>query len=98
MNDQTKKKDAGKPQLHRAPTAMIRGTARVLEYGAKKYGDQSDHWDEVEEIRYIDAAYRHLLAIIDGEDADKESGLPHIWHLACNAGFLCALRERRCKE
>ena len=38
--------------------------------------------------RYRDALYRHWLAYLKGEQCDQESGLPHLWHLACNAAFL----------
>jgi hypothetical protein len=38
--------------------------------------------------------YRHLLAYIeDPLGKDEESGLPHLWHLACNAAFLCELQK-----
>lgn len=33
---------------------------------------------------YIDAAYRHLLAIRSGELSDQESKLPHLAHVAWN--------------
>lgn len=29
---------------------------------------------------------------------DEESGLPHLWHLATNAAFLCALHGRLDRE
>lgn len=33
--------------------------------------------------------YRHWLAYLDDPaGTDAESGLPHLWHLACNAAFL----------
>lgn len=38
--------------------------------------------------RYRDALYRHWLDYLKGEECDQESGLPHLWHLACNAAFL----------
>lgn len=38
--------------------------------------------------RLIGAAMRHLTAILDGEDTDPESGLPHVDHLACCVMFL----------
>jgi hypothetical protein len=30
---------------------------------------------------------RHLIALLDGEELDSESGLPHIGHIMCNAMF-----------
>lgn len=34
------------------------------------------------------AALRHLLAFIDGETLDPETGLPHLAHVRCCAAFL----------
>lgn len=85
------KDDFGKPRLSLVPSQIIRDIARVREYGNAKYGDP-DNWKTVEPARYRDALYRHLLAYIDDPcGVDSESGLPHLWHLACNAAFLCAL-------
>ena len=42
-----------------------------------------------------DAAFRHFLAYLDEPDGvDKESGLPHLWHLACNIAFLCEMEKK----
>ncbi|NMA23550.1 MAG: hypothetical protein GX938_08625 [Spirochaetales bacterium] len=95
--NQKAKADKGKPRLSLVPSEIIRCIAAIREYGQEKYGEQADHWDEVEIERYRDAAYRHLLNYIDNPDKgiDKESGLPHLWHLACNVAFLCELEKRR---
>ena len=91
MNDQTIKADLGKPRLSLVPSQIIRDIARVREYGNEKYSDP-DSWRRVEPQRYIDAAYRHMLAFVDNPNGnDEESGLPHLWHLACNVAFLCEM-------
>ena len=41
-----------------------------------------------------DAAFRHFVAYLDDPDGvDAESGLPHLWHLACNIAFLCEMED-----
>jgi len=91
--DQSAKADAGKPRLSLVPSEIIRNIAVIREYGVLKYGD-SGNWRKVEPERYRDAAYRHLLAYIDDPASrDEESGLPHLWHLACNVAFLCELEK-----
>lgn len=93
--EQAAKWDAGKPKLSLVPSEIIRCIARVREYGNEKYGDP-ESWRTVEPERYRDALYRHLLDYIDDQDGrDEESGLPHLWHLACNAAFLCVLEARK---
>ena len=87
--DQSAKQDAGKLQITLVPTQIIGDIAEVRMYGNKKYGS-ADNWRKVEPVRYRDAMMRHLLAYIDDPEAvDAESGLPHLWHAACNIAFLC---------
>ena len=87
--DQTAKADNGKLKLTLVPSEIIRDIAAVRMYGNDKYGDP-ENWRTVEPERYRDAMYRHLLAYIDNPfSVDDESGLPHLWHLACNVAFLC---------
>ena len=89
--DQSAKADAGKLQITLVPTQIIRDIAEVRMYGNKKYGS-ADNWKQVEPQRYRDALMRHLLAYIDDpESVDAESGLPHLWHAACNIAFLCEM-------
>jgi len=91
--DQTAKADAGKARLSLVPTRIIFDIARIREYGNQKYHDP-DNWKTVEIERYRDAAFRHLLAYIDNpRGVDDESGLPHLWHLACNVAFLCDMED-----
>lgn len=92
--DQTAKADAGKPRLTLVPRSIIWDIAAIREYGTGKYKDPNN-WKRVEIDRYKDAAYRHFLAYLDDADSvDKESGLPHLWHLACNIAFLCELEDK----
>ena len=96
MLDQSIKADAGKLRPTLVPTALIRGVAQVRAFGVEKYGT-AESWRQVEVQRYRDALYRHWLAYLDDPAAtDEESGLPHLWHLACNAAFLMELEEDRC--
>ena len=86
--DQSAKTDAGKIRPTLVPPALIEAVAAVREYGCSKY-HAPDNWRRVEPQRYRDAAYRHWLAYLKNPEAcDPESGLPHLWHLACNAAFL----------
>lgn len=91
--DQTAKADAGKLQLTLVPRQIIRAIARIRMYGTQKYRDP-ENWQRVSKERYRDAAFRHWLAYLDDpEGTDDESGLPHLWHLACNIAFLCEMEE-----
>ena len=91
--NQESKSDGGKIRPTLVPTEIIRAIAKVREYGCEKYGDP-ENWKRVEPERYRDALYRHLLAYIDDpQGVDTESGLPHLWHLACNAAFLIELEK-----
>lgn len=89
---QDAKADHGKPRPSLVPPEAILAIAEVRAYGTDKYGS-SDNWRMVEPERYIDTLYRHLLAVVERglDSSDEESHLPHIWHIATNAAFLCAM-------
>lgn len=92
--DQSAKADAGKLPLSLVPREIIRDIAAIRQYGNEKYGDP-DNWRTVEPWRYRDALFRHLLAYLDDpKGVDEESGLPHLWHLACNVAFLCEMEKQ----
>ena len=91
--NQAAKADYGKEQLTLVPRRIIHDIAAIRMYGNEKYGDP-DNWKTVEKERYRDAAFRHFLAYLDDpEGKDKESGFPHLWHLACNIAFLCEMED-----
>ena len=93
MSNQGAKADVGKLQLTMVPTEIIRAIARIRAFGTAKYHDP-DNWKQVEPQRYRDAAYRHWLAYLDDPSGvDEESGLPHLWHCACNLAFLIELEK-----
>lgn len=88
MNKQEAKADAGKIRPSLVPMGIIEAVAHIRQYGTEKYGDP-DNWRTVEKERYIDAAWRHWIAYNKNNDSvDAESGLPHLWHMACNLAFL----------
>lgn len=93
--DQTAKRDGGKTDLTLVPRRIIWAVGEVRKYGNEKYGDP-ENWRTVEPQRYRAAAFRHFLAYLDDpEGTDAESGLPHLWHLACNIAFLCEMEHLR---
>lgn len=86
--DGTAKADTGKPRPTLVPTSLIRAVTAVREYGTAKYHDL-ENWRTVEPQRYRDALYRHWIAYLENpRGVDAESGLPHLWHVACNVAFL----------
>jgi hypothetical protein len=87
VKDKGSKFDTGKAQLHLVPPEFIEAVARVLEFGAGKYGEWN--WQKGLRLsRIYDSTLRHMLAWQKGEDLDPESKLPHVWHAACNTAFM----------
>lgn len=85
--------DQGKPPIGLIPRSALEAEARVLGFGAAKYG--RDNWRKgMAYSRLIDAAFRHLTAFADGESRDPESGESHLAHLKCCASFLIEFVEK----
>ena len=60
----------------------------VQEKGLKLVSSGRDNWKiDLNPTEILDSLTRHLGAIIDGQELDKESNLPHIGHLGCNYLF-----------
>lgn len=91
------KQDYGKAKLTLVPRRILWDIAAIREYGNNKYPEGGpDNWKAVEVDRYRDATYRHFLKYLDDpHGVDKESGLPHLWHLATNIAFLCELEDEK---
>lgn len=82
------KHDAGKLRYSLIPVEATRGIAQVLTFGANKYAPNSWQLVPNAQERYLDALMRHLDDYRSGELIDKESSLPHLAHILCNASFL----------
>lgn len=84
---QGKRYNNGKTRHDLVPAWAQEQYARVLTAGAEKYGDRN--WERgMDWSKVIASMKRHILAWELGEDYDQETGLLHMAHVMCNAGFL----------
>lgn len=87
------KDDAGKIDVTLLDPEFLENTSRVMMVGAIKY--ERGNWQKsLAPIRILGALIRHAYRILRGEWIDKESGLPHTAHIACNAMFLDFYRRK----
>lgn len=89
-----RKFDAGKLDYTLVPWDGLEEVVKVLEFGARKYA--RDNWQHVEggNVRYLAAAFRHMVAYNQGEKVDPETGLSHLAHAGCCLLFLLSLEKR----
>ena len=81
---------AGKGDMVSLPNAAILRLSKHYEHGAEKYGEAS--YRKVDPKRYRAALMRHICKWLkDPYGVDEDSGLPHLWHIACNVAFLLEL-------
>lgn len=82
------KYDDGKARFDLIEPEFEEDIANILTMGANIYAPNS--WQHVEDgkNRYYAALRRHLNAWRKGEKIDKESGMSHLAHAACNVMFL----------
>ena len=87
--------DNGKPRCDLVPPEIIEAIGAVRTYGVQTYGNEySDR--EVEAKRYRAALMRHICSWLKNPyGKDEESGLPHLWHVACNVAFLIELDKEK---
>lgn len=87
IKQEAKKFDSGKPALSLLPIEALEEVAKVLSYGATKYG-KNNYKAGFNRSRLIDAALRHLYADSVKQDIDSESGLMHLAHAAASILML----------
>lgn len=88
------KQDAGKLQFRLLPWGAVKLAVRVLMFGAEKYSEDGWKHQKNGATRYLDAAFRHIVAHAEGEELDTESGLPHLAHAVCSLMFAMDLRSK----
>ena len=61
---------------------------QILQETYKKGKYPRDNWKKGMELKDIlDSLFRHVVALMDGEEYDQESGRHHIGHILCNCMF-----------
>lgn len=86
------RKNEGKKKWSLVHFESLHPMVDVLEFGAKKYSP--DNWKKgLNKKEILESMMRHLAALMDGEEYDPESGLPHVGHIQCNAMFYEYFRE-----
>ena len=86
------KHDGGKLRLDLVPTELIEAVGAVMTHGEEKYG--IDSYKRVEPTRCRAALMRHICKWLKNPHGkDEDSGLPHLYHIACNVAFLLELNK-----
>lgn len=79
-----------KAPMSTVPTRVMFELGLAMLEGARKYSRHNYRVSGVRASVYYDAALRHLAAFWEGEDADPDSGMPHVVKaIAC----LAVLRD-----
>jgi len=76
----------GKPRWSLLHYPSIEPLVRVMEYGERKY--TRNNWKiGLDKLEILDSLSRHLFALINGEERDKETKELHAGHIMANAMF-----------
>ena len=92
MTNEAKRDNSAKPALSMLPKVFKAGVARVMMFGAKKYG-RFNYLKGHRISGLLDSIERHIDEIKDGNDVDLESGQSHWAHIAANC--LMALHQEQ---
>ena len=75
-------------------SSCLRMLAAAMEYGANKPEYGRNNWKKgMEWSRLIDAAQRHGLAMLRGEEIDQESGNHHAGHMLASIHMLIGMKH-----
>jgi len=81
------KDDSQKPMMALIPASALEEEAHVWTFGSKKYAPYN--WLKgITYTRILSASFRHLTAIMRGEDIDEETGRMHAAAIRCNMAML----------
>ena len=72
-------------QYHLVPPKQLEEIAKIMQKGEETHDEP---YMEIDPVLYFDAAFRHLMAIRNGELEDQEDHMSHALHLACNGMIL----------
>lgn len=85
--------DPKKLPIWLVPNALVFAAARSLQHGAKKYAP--NNWRRgIAYSEVYSALQRHMLAWLEREDHDPDSGLSHLDHAAACLAFLTEYEAR----
>lgn len=88
-----KKFDQDKVRIDLLPSEALLEVAKVLTFGAGKYGEHN--WRKgIAWSRVYAAALRHMMKWNSGETYDEETGLNHLSHACANILFLLYYAEK----
>ena len=77
----------GKPDWTLLDYKSLLPLVKVMEQGAKKYSRDNWKLPNNNKMEPLQSAMRHLIALIGGEEFDKESGERHTGHIMANMMF-----------
>lgn len=83
--------NTNKPKLSLVPVEVLEAVSTVLYKSSIEGGGKYEKHNWKKGDKYstpLDSLLRHAYKLSAGETNDPESGLPHSWHIACNAAFL----------
>ncbi len=75
------------------PPSAILYTSLAMNNGGQKYGFYNWRGKKVVFSVYYSAALRHMFALLDGQELDAESGLPHLAHASACLAILIDAKE-----
>ena len=88
-----------KPSMANVPPVALVHLMMAHADGVKKYGQMNWRDTNVPATIYYDAAMRHLMKWLDGQELDADSGVHHLGHvMACCAIILDAQASNRLSD